>query len=46
MKVRTIVVTLCLLALLLGALSLSACNTWNGVGRDIERTGENMQGND
>jgi predicted small secreted protein len=32
-----------LLALLAGILATSACNTWRGAGKDIERTGEKMQ---
>jgi len=32
------------LGLLLAASSLSACNTMQGVGRDIEKAGESIQG--
>lgn len=28
---------------LLGLLALAGCNTWDGVGKDIEKTGEAMQ---
>ncbi len=32
-------------ALLIGFTSLTAgCNTWKGAGKDVERTGEAMQG--
>jgi predicted small secreted protein len=34
-----------LLALLAGILATSACNTWHGAGKDVERAGEKMQGN-
>jgi len=40
---RWIVVTVTLLALLVGALSLTSCGTWHGLGKDVERTGEKMQ---
>jgi predicted small secreted protein len=33
-----------MLALLAGILATSACNTWHGAGKDVERTGEKMQG--
>jgi predicted small secreted protein len=33
-----------MLALLAGILATSACNTWRGAGKDVERTGEKMQG--
>ena len=33
-----------LVALLAGILATSACNTWRGAGKDVERTGEKMQG--
>ena len=32
--------------LMLGLFSLSGCNTWKGAGKDVERTGEAMQGED
>ena len=32
-----------LLALLAGVLVVSACNTWHGAGKDVEKTGEAMQ---
>jgi len=44
MKVRIIVVAV--LALLTSAFFLTGCNTWEGAGKDIERTGEAMQGSD
>ena len=34
-----------LLALLAGVLVTSACNTWHGAGKDVEKTGESMQRN-
>ena len=40
---RWIVVTVTLLALLAGMLSLTSCNTWHGLGKDIEKTGDKMQ---
>ncbi len=46
MKVRIIVVAVTLLALLTSAFFLTGCNTWKGAGKDIERTGEAMQGSD
>ena len=33
-----------LLVLVGGMLATSACNTWKGAGKDVERTGEKMQG--
>ena len=33
-----------LLVLVLAALASSACNTWKGAGKDVQRTGEKMQG--
>jgi predicted small secreted protein len=33
-----------MLALLAGILATSACNTWHGAGKDVERAGEKMQG--
>jgi len=44
MKVRIIVVVVALLALLTSAFCLTGCNTWKGAGKDIESTGEKMQG--
>ena len=32
-----------LLVLLAGILATSACNTWRGAGKDVERAGEKMQ---
>ncbi len=46
MKLRKCVVSLGLLGLVIGALCLGACNTWKGAGKDVERTGEKMQGHD
>ena len=44
MNSRILIVTAALAALLLGVLSLTGCNTWKGAGKDVERTGEVMQG--
>ena len=33
-----------LLALLAGVLASSACNTWHGAGKDVEKTSDAMQG--
>ncbi len=44
MNSRIIIVTAALAALLAGMLSLTGCNTWEGAGKDVERTGEVMQG--
>jgi predicted small secreted protein len=30
--------------LTVGALVVCGCNTWHGAGKDVEKTGENMQG--
>jgi predicted small secreted protein len=35
---------LAVLALAIGLVSLTGCNTWKGAGKDVERTGEAMQG--
>ena len=43
MKMR-IIITAMLLALLVGMLSLSGCNTWQGAGKDVEKAGDSMQG--
>jgi len=41
-KIRLSVFVLMLLA---ATLVTSACNTWHGAGKDVERTGESMQRN-
>ena len=46
MNVRKIIMTVTLLTLLVGMLSLDGCNTWKGAGKDVERGGEKMQGKD
>ena len=43
MKMRIIVVVVTLLMLLTSAFFLTGCNTWEGLGKDVERTGEKMQ---
>ena len=40
---RWIVVTVTLLALLAGMLSLASCNTWHGFGKDVEKAGDKIQ---
>jgi predicted small secreted protein len=40
---RWIVVTVTLLVMLVGALSLTSCGTWHGLGKDVEKAGEKMQ---
>lgn len=42
MKMNSKRIVVALLALSL--LSLSGCNTWKGLGRDVESLGESMQG--
>ncbi len=44
MSLRKIFVTVVLLLLLGITLAISGCNTWHGAGKDVERTGEKMQG--
>lgn len=43
MNTRIIMITAAVLALLVGTLYLSGCNTWDGFGKDVERAGEKMQ---
>jgi predicted small secreted protein len=43
MNVRRIIKTSTLLTILVGIFALSGCNTWKGVGKDVEKTGEAMQ---
>ena len=40
---RTLRLTVVALALIAGVLAASACNTWHGAGKDVEKTGEAMQ---
>jgi predicted small secreted protein len=42
MNTRIYIIAVTLLALLAGM--LTGCNTWKGAGKDVERTGEIMQG--
>jgi predicted small secreted protein len=44
MRKRIVVFTATLLVLVVGVLSLSGCNTWRGAGKDVENTGDAMQG--
>jgi len=46
MKSRAFATVLILLAIGACTLSMSGCNTWKGAGKDVERTGEAMQGED
>lgn len=46
MNKRIFIISASLLALLAGLLALTGCNTWDGAGKDVERTGEAMQGDD
>jgi predicted small secreted protein len=43
MKVRIILVAVTLLIGVTSAFFLTGCNTWKGLGKDVERTGEKMQ---
>lgn len=43
MKMRTITVAVTLLIVLTSIFFLNGCNTWNGLGKDVERTGEKTQ---
>ncbi len=43
MKIRSIAVAAVLLMLLTSVFFLNGCNTWKGLGKDVERTGEKMQ---
>ena len=40
---RTITVAVTLLVLLTSMFFLNGCNTWKGLGKDVEKTGEKMQ---
>jgi predicted small secreted protein len=44
MKLRKILMTVTLLTLLVGMISLNGCNTWKGAGKDVTNTGDAMQG--
>lgn len=39
-----IIILVALLTFLVGTLSMTGCNTWDGAGKDVERAGEKMQG--
>lgn len=43
MKMRIVAMTAVLLMLLTSMVFLTGCNTWKGLGKDVETTGENMQ---
>ena len=38
------ITVLAALLLAVGTLAMAGCNTWKGAGKDVERTGESMQG--
>lgn len=40
---RTFIIV-AVLGLIVGSLLMSGCNTWEGVGEDVENVGENIQG--
>jgi predicted small secreted protein len=45
MTTRSSIIVLLLLALFAGLLlSATGCNTWKGAGKDVEKTGDAMQG--
>lgn len=44
MNMRMIVRRVIAAGLVVGVLAVCGCNTWHGAGKDVERTGENMQG--
>lgn len=43
MKKRIALVAATLLMLLTSMVFLTGCNTWKGLGKDVEKTGESMQ---
>lgn len=43
MKTRIILIVGTLLMLLTSVFFLTGCNTWSGLGKDVEKTGEKMQ---
>ncbi len=43
MKTRMIIMAATLLMLLTSMIFLNGCNTWKGLGKDVETTGEKMQ---
>lgn len=44
MNARKLIMTATLLALLIGMFAMNGCNTWKGMGKDVEKTGDAMQG--
>ena len=44
MNKNRIIISVTLLILSAALLLVSGCNTWHGAGKDVERTGEKMQG--
>lgn len=46
MNARRIFFVVTLLTLLTGLLASTGCNTWRGAGKDVQSTGEAMQGKD
>ncbi len=43
MKKRIALLAAALLMLLTSVIFLTGCNTWEGLGKDVEKTGEKMQ---
>lgn len=44
MKTRPLNSVIALIALAISMLCAAGCNTWKGAGKDVERAGEKMQG--
>ena len=44
MTLRSVLLCVILLVTVALMLMLPGCNTWKGVGKDVEKTGEAMQG--
>jgi len=44
MNARKMLLAMTLLALLAGTFCVNGCNTWKGAGKDVEKTGDAMQG--
>ena len=40
---RKVIVVATLLMLLMSVFFLTGCNTWKGLGKDVEKTGDRMQ---
>ncbi|TVQ63870.1 MAG: entericidin A/B family lipoprotein [Phycisphaerales bacterium] len=46
MKTRICITAITMLGMVVWMFSITGCNTWKGVGKDVERTGEAMQGDE